>query len=82
MRAPNGDVSEVLQSFKQMATEAGRDPQSLPVSLFAVPENPDLLQRYRDLGVARAIVYLNSEKADKILPVLDRWAGLIRQAGR
>lgn len=77
MRAPNGDISEQLSAFKQMAKEAGRE--SLPVTLFAVPENLDLLKRWRDLGVARCIVYLASEKDDTILPVLDRWADVIRR---
>jgi hypothetical protein len=37
------------------------------------------LRRFRDLGAARVNVTLPAEGADKILPVLDRWAGLIRQ---
>jgi hypothetical protein len=31
------------------------------------------------MGVARIVVMLMSEPADKILPILDRWAQLIRQ---
>jgi hypothetical protein len=62
-----------------MATEAGRDPQSLPVTLGGAPEDLVQLQRFRDLGAARVNVSLPAEGADKILPILDRWAGLIRQ---
>jgi probable F420-dependent oxidoreductase len=76
---PADKIGELLAAFKKMATEAGRDPQSVPVTMFAVPENLETLQRYRDLGIVRAIVYLPSEKDDKILPVLDRWAALIRR---
>ena len=49
---------------------------------FAVavgPENLDRLKRFRDQGIARAVVTLPSAKGDEILPVLDRWAELIRQ---
>jgi hypothetical protein len=31
------------------------------------------------MGVARVVVSLESEEADKILPELDRWAKLIPQ---
>ena len=32
---------------------------------------------YRDLGIARVVVSLPSAQADRILPILDRWAELI-----
>jgi len=79
---PFDALSEQLSAFQRMATEAGRDPRSLPLTLFAVPDKLEALQRYRDLGIARAIVYLPSETDDKILPMLDRWADLIRQVGK
>jgi hypothetical protein len=62
-----------------MAAEAGRDPQSLPVTLGGCPEDLAKLQRFRELGAARVNVSLPAEGADKILPILDRWAGLMRQ---
>jgi len=77
--AGSGSPEELLPRFRQMAKEAGRDPQSLSVTLGGAPEDPDRLKRYRDLGVARMNVRLPPDKADDILPVLDRWANLIRQ---
>ena len=62
-----------------MATEAGRDPQALPVTLGGAPEDLAQLRRFRDLGVSRLNVTLPAEGADKILPILDRWAKLIPQ---
>jgi len=44
-----------------------------------VQEDLDLLKRYRDIGVARVSVSLPAEKAETILPALDRWVDLIRQ---
>jgi hypothetical protein len=69
----------VLAQFRQMARDAGRDPRSLPVTLFNPAEDEGELARYRDMGVARVIVMLLSEERDKILPILDRWAALIRR---
>ena len=39
------------------------------------------LRRHRDLGIARVTVRLPAAKSDAILPILDRWTGLIRQVG-
>jgi probable F420-dependent oxidoreductase len=76
------DVSEFLPQFRQMAREAGRDPDKLPVTMWGVAEDRDRLLSYRDRGVARVVVSLDSAKADKILPELDRWAELIRAVRR
>ncbi len=73
------DPLAVLGQFRQMARDTGRDPQSLPITLFNPPEDAGELARWRDLGVARAVVMLLSETGDKILPILDRWAALIRR---
>jgi alkanesulfonate monooxygenase SsuD/methylene tetrahydromethanopterin reductase-like flavin-dependent oxidoreductase (luciferase family) len=74
------DVTEFLPDYRRMAADAGRDVTSVPVSIFGAPEDLGRLQRYRDQGIARAIVALPSAKADEILPVLDRWATLISRA--
>jgi hypothetical protein len=47
--------------------------------LFNPAEEAGELARYRDMGVARVVVMLLSEERDKILPILDRWAELIRR---
>ena len=49
------------------------------LDLFGGTEDADLLKRYRDMGVARVVTTLPPESADKTLPVLDRWAELIRR---
>ena len=79
-RGPDGDVDELLPRFHQMLSEAGRDPQSVPVTLFGVPEDARLA-RYRDKAIARVVVMLPSANSDAILPTLDRWAELIRRVG-
>jgi probable F420-dependent oxidoreductase len=73
------DVAQFLPQFRRMATEAGRDPQSVAVTIFGAAENRDRLLKYREEGVARVVVSLPSEKAQQVLPVLDRWAELRRR---
>jgi probable F420-dependent oxidoreductase len=77
--AAAGNPEEYMPAFRKMAQEAGRDPASLSVTLGGAPEDADKLKRFRDLGAARVNVTLMSEKPDAILPVLDRWTGLMRQ---
>jgi probable F420-dependent oxidoreductase len=78
-RPEYGDVSEFLPRFRQMAAEAGRDPASVPVTLWGAKEDAEALKRYGGMvGVERIVVSLPSEKADTMLQVLDRWAKLIR----
>lgn len=77
-RQQYGDVTEFLQRFRQMLAEAGRDPEGFPITAWAAAADADRLKRYRDLGIVRACVSLPSEKEDTTLPLLDRWAELIR----
>ncbi len=71
------DVTDYLPQFKEMAAEAGRDLASVPVTVWGIQPDYDRLRRYADQGVARGVVQLAAEKADTIVPILDRWAGLI-----
>ena len=80
-RPQYSDVTDFLPQFRQMAAEAGRSPDAVPVTVFGAPEDPDRLHLYRDREIARAVVSLPSAGADEILPVLDRWAELIRRVG-
>ncbi len=68
-----------VTAFKEMAAKAGRDPAKVSMSTFGAPDDLDQLKRYRDLGLIRVIVPLASEKEDRILPILDHWANLIRR---
>jgi probable F420-dependent oxidoreductase len=76
VRTTYADVSELLPKFREMAKEAGREPASVPVTIWGAKEDESLLKRDRDNGVERIIVSLDSDKADKILPLLDRWSKL------
>jgi probable F420-dependent oxidoreductase len=81
-RPQYADVTDFLPHFRQMAAEMGRDFAEVPVTVWGVGEDYDRLRRYHDQGVARIVVSLPPEPADKTLPTLDRWAELIRRIGR
>ena len=78
-RAAYAELVELLPRFTQMCAEAGRDPATIPITIWGAKNDLDLLKRYRDLGVERMVVSVESETADTILPILDHWAELIRK---
>jgi probable F420-dependent oxidoreductase len=76
-RQQYGDVTEYLPQFHQMAREAGRDPASLPVTVWGSKLSAGDLKRLRDKGVARVVIQLKTAGANEILPVLDGFAKII-----
>ena len=79
--AQYGDVFDYVPKFREMLKEAGRDPETFPVSLFSSVDDLDRLKRYRDMGIVRSVVSLPAAREDVVLPILDRWAELMRQVG-
>ncbi len=74
-----GDLTVDLPKFRQMAKEAGRDPNSLEVTSFGLPEDLDRVKRLAEVGVARVVPMFPPEKTDKVMPVIDRWAKIMQQ---
>jgi len=77
--AGRGDIAEALPKFQEMAKEAGRDPASIEVTLFGLAEDLDRIKRFADMGVVRVVPMFPPEKADTVLPIIDRWEKIKRQ---
>jgi probable F420-dependent oxidoreductase len=73
------DALDILPRFRQMAAEAGRNPDEVPMSVFAAPQDAERLKRYRDAGVDRAVLMLATGAGDAVLKSLDAGAVLARQ---
>src|SRR6516162_3595703 len=73
------DALTILPRFRQMAAEAGRNPDEVPMSVFAAPQHPERLKGYRDAGVDRAIIMLATTGRDEALKNLDAAAAVTRQ---
>jgi len=80
-RLEKGGVGVVIDKFRVMAKEAGRDPADLPITIFRVPEVLDQLKFCQEIGVDRVTFTLPAEKEDKLMPIIDRWSELKRQLG-
>jgi probable F420-dependent oxidoreductase len=76
-----GDLATEIAALKQLAAEKGRDPKSITISVYGAPADADELARLRAAGVTRAIFGLPPAGADKVLPLLDRYATLVRGLG-
>jgi len=76
-RAPE-KVLEGLKDLKARAAKAGRDMKTISVSVFGAKPDDKTLDTYRSAGITRALFRLPPEGRDKILPLLDQYAKLIR----
>jgi len=78
-RARNPEhLFRALERLREEAARAGRDLASLSLSGFGAPADPALLDRLRAAGFTRAILRVPSEGRDRVLPLLDDYARLLR----
>ena len=71
------DLPAAMADLHRRAEEAGRDPASIPISVFAFDlPAADHLKRYQEMGVERVVI-VSPRRLDDALPVLDRVAALI-----
>jgi probable F420-dependent oxidoreductase len=76
-RARDGfEPEKEMVRLRAAADEAGRDIKTVSTSIFGAPPEPAYLDRCRAAGIDRALLSLPSESADKILPLLDKYAAL------
>jgi len=73
-----GDTLAMLPPFREMLKAAGRAESDVPVTLFGVGLAGDALKHARDAGVYRVVFGVPPEAKDKVLPLLDKGAALMR----
>jgi probable F420-dependent oxidoreductase len=62
----------LMPELRSRARDAGRDPDSLPVTIYWCPAEPGALERCREAGVARVLLMLASVGEADALRELDR----------
>jgi probable F420-dependent oxidoreductase len=70
-------VAAGMTRLRELCAEAGRDPATLSINLFAAPPEADALKRHRDAGADRAILALQPGSLDDCARRLDRLAALL-----
>ncbi len=73
-----GSLAEKIALLRRQAEEAGRDPASLPISLYWMGRpQEDTIERVEEAGVDRIIFGLPSAQRDEVMPRIDQCAELI-----
>ena len=75
------DPVEIGARFRQMLAEHGRDPASMPMSVFGPKHARDLLMKYRDAGMDRAVLLVPTAARDETLKNLDGLVELTHRLG-
>ncbi len=72
-------VLEGIADLHRRAEAAGRDRDTVQVSVFGARPDPETLERYRNAGVGRAILALPPAGRDTVLPKLDKYMGFLEE---
>lgn len=73
---PGVDLEDGMARLEAAMTAVGRDMASLDLTLFGVGPDPERVKRYIGLGFRRLVFGLPPAPADKVVPLLDRYADL------
>ena len=71
------DVVDALSDLRHAAEDAGRDPASIEIGVFGVPNDEAIITRYRELGVARCVLAVPSAPESVVLELLERQTALL-----
>jgi alkanesulfonate monooxygenase SsuD/methylene tetrahydromethanopterin reductase-like flavin-dependent oxidoreductase (luciferase family) len=72
------DIAPSLADLRDRAAKAGRDMKTISVTVFGASADAAVLDRYTGLGITRVTFGLPSKDRETVLPLLDRYAKLIR----
>ena len=76
-QAQSPSLPEKLAMLKRQAQEAGRDPESISISIFGTQPDADLIGRMEAAGVDRIIFSMPTAEKAEVLPLIDQCAKLI-----
>jgi probable F420-dependent oxidoreductase len=77
---PNSIIGH-LPALRQKLADAGRDPDSVAVSVYLCPPQKDVVSRFRDAGIDRVIFLLEPLAGAAALAQLDECAELMAACG-
>ncbi len=68
---PNGatpeDVKRARATLSELAEVAGRDPDSISITIFGQPPDKDLIQQFEEAGADRVLLRLAATDQDSLL---------------
>jgi probable F420-dependent oxidoreductase len=73
---PTYRLLDKLPEYRDMEKAAGR---TLPITAFGAEHDATAWSAYRDAGIERIVISIDSQPSDVVLPQLDRWAKQLPQ---
>lgn len=77
------DVAEGLEDFRRQVREFGRNPDDVEITMVSMLNvTPDILKRYRDLGIARVTIGVSTEnwgKPEVVMPMIEKFSKVIAE---
>ena len=71
-------LTEKISDLRRRAEAAGRDPQTISITIFGAKPERETLDQLEAAGVERAIFMLPAADRDTVMPLVDKYVGLIR----
>ena len=78
----NWEPKSAVARLHDAAKAAGRDPATLPITVFAAPPDREKLIAYREAGIYRVLFEVPDAGRDEILRLLDKNAPLVAELAK
>jgi probable F420-dependent oxidoreductase len=72
-------ITDAVPRLRDRVAEAGRDPDALEITPFGSTPDHGKLDHFEKVGVTEVVFDLPSAPAEKVLPILDRYATLVAE---
>jgi len=70
-------LTSAIPELRRVVADAGRDPDALEIIPFGSIPDAGKLEHFTSIGVTECVFRLPSAGRDEVLPVLDRWSGMV-----
>jgi probable F420-dependent oxidoreductase len=77
-RASAADLVPKITDLRRQSEAAGRDPKTISITVFGASPDAATLDELAKAGVERTVLMLPAAQRDTVLPLLDRYALLMR----
>jgi hypothetical protein len=71
------NLPEKIATLRQRAESAGRDPNTISISIFGANPDKATLEQLEVLGVERAIFFVPPAERDVVMPLVDKYSGFV-----
>jgi probable F420-dependent oxidoreductase len=74
---PGPGLLAKIADLRKRAGDAGRDPDSISITIFGAPQDRDGIDQFEQAGVERVVFWLPAAERAIVEPIIERYAALI-----